>query len=91
MLCRIHSFVFSLIKRKIMIEKLFSSPNQNLMVAKGMPKWSRLGVDQIRNSKITKMAKTASGKKKVYVKGYTYTNSKGKRVKVPTHYRSTNE
>jgi hypothetical protein len=37
------------------------------------------------------MAKTASGKKKVYVKGYTYTNSKGKRVKVSTHYRSTNE
>jgi len=34
------------------------------------------------------MAKTNSGKKKVYVHGYTYKKD-GTTVKVPTHYRST--
>lgn len=36
------------------------------------------------------MAKTASGKKKVYVKGYSYIRN-GKKVTVKTHYRSTND
>jgi len=36
------------------------------------------------------MAKTSSGKKKVYVHAYTYTTEAGKLVKVPIHYRSTN-
>ncbi|SEU15613.1 hypothetical protein SAMN05444285_1616 [Draconibacterium orientale] len=35
------------------------------------------------------MAKTKSGKKKVYVKAYKYKNSDGKIVQVDTHYRST--
>lgn len=35
------------------------------------------------------MAKTEAGKKKVYVEGYTYKTKSGKKVKVPTHYRST--
>ena len=34
------------------------------------------------------MAKTEEGKKKVYVKPHT-TTRKGKKVKVPAHYRST--
>ena len=35
------------------------------------------------------MGKTKEGKKKVYVKGYTYKSKSGKTVKVDTHYRST--
>jgi hypothetical protein len=35
------------------------------------------------------MAQTKSGKKKVYVKGYTYKSKSGKKVTVKTHYRST--
>lgn len=35
------------------------------------------------------MAQTSAGKKKVYVKGYTYKTKSGKTVKVPNHYRST--
>ncbi len=35
------------------------------------------------------MAKTGEGKKKVYVKPYTYKTSSGKKVKVDKHYRST--
>lgn len=34
------------------------------------------------------MAKTSAWKKKVYVEWYTYTLN-GKKVSVPTHYRST--
>lgn len=37
------------------------------------------------------MAKTKSGKKKVYVKAYDYKTSDGKIVKVGSHYRSTPE
>ncbi len=47
------AMTFSLIKIKNMKEKLFLSPNRNLMAAKGMPKWSRLGVDLICKSKFT--------------------------------------
>ena len=71
--------------------KLFLSPNQNQGRLQMTLKWSRLGDDQICKYKFTYMAKTAKGKKKVYVHGYTYTNSKGKRVKVDPHYRSTND
>jgi hypothetical protein len=35
------------------------------------------------------MAKTGKGKKKVYVEQYTYKTKSGKKVTVPTHYRST--
>ena len=35
------------------------------------------------------MAKTNEGKKKVYVKAYTYKTASGRIVKVDTHYRST--
>jgi hypothetical protein len=35
------------------------------------------------------MAKTESGKKKVYVHTHTKKNSDGKKVTVPAHYRST--
>ncbi len=34
------------------------------------------------------MAKTKAGKKKIYVRGYTYVKN-GKKVTVRTHYRST--
>ena len=37
------------------------------------------------------MAKTKGGKKKVYVGGYKYKTKSGKVVKVPTHYRSTQD
>lgn len=35
------------------------------------------------------MAKTCQGKKKVYVRSYSYVNSKGVKVVVGVHYRST--
>lgn len=37
------------------------------------------------------MAKTKSGKKKVYVKAYEYKTRTGKIIQVGTHYRSTPE
>lgn len=35
------------------------------------------------------MAQTKNGKKKVYVKGFSYMTQSGKEVTVKTHYRST--
>lgn len=55
-----------------------------------MPKKSRLDVDYLSNQFFYKvMAKTDSGKKKVYVHTYTKKLKNGETVKVSAHYRST--